>query len=171
MTQNIPVTESITQLGTKVMTQSSIKSRTKSNEVLPSNVPHNEAILIPNHYSTRATSSHEYSSVKTTQFEENMLSVHQKIDSKTTNESTTALSINQNASRINKNNQKNNITLKPPPPSFRSELQNLRIENNQKIETDRESQIAWSEEDSVHTDWSESNVWSDEDDEYIVKGT
>ena len=164
------VTESIAQLGTKVMTQTPIKSRTKSNEVLPSNVPHNEAILIPNHYSIRATSSHEYSSVKNTQYEENKLSIHQKIESKTMEESTTSLSINQNASRINKSNQKNNITLKPPPPSFRTELQNFRIENNQKIETDRESQIAWSEEDSVHTDWSESNVWSDEDDEYIVKG-
>ena len=152
MTRKIPVTESIAQLGTKVMPQSCFKSRTKSSEVLPSNVPHNEAILIPNHYSTRATSSNEYSSVKSTKFEENTLRVH------------------HNASRINKNNQKNNITLKPPPPSFRSELQNFRIENNQKIETDRESQIAWSEEDSVHTDWSESNVWSDEDDEYIVKG-
>ena len=153
------------------MTQSSIKSRTKSNEVPLSNVPHNEAILIPNHYSTRATSSHEYSSVKNKNFEGKISSVHQNIVCKTTEECTTSLSINQNASSIDKNNQKNNITLKPPPPSFRPELQNFRIENNKKIETDRESQIAWSEEDSVHTDWSESNVWSDEDDEYIVKGT
>ena len=33
------------------------------------------------------------------------------------------------------------------------------------VETDRESQIAWSDEESVHTDWAESIIWSDEDDD------
>ncbi len=44
------------------------------------------------------------------------------------------------------------------------------IQIRQKIDTDRESQIAWSDEESVHTEWSESNVWTDEVDDGIDKG-
>ena len=46
------------------MAQSFISSKTKSNEDLPPNIPHNETILIPNHYSMRATSSNEYTAVE-----------------------------------------------------------------------------------------------------------
>ena len=62
----------------------------------------------------------------------------------------------------------NNITIKddkdvmkPPLPLV---LPDLTLKGRKKIDPDRESQIAWSDEESVHTDWSESNVWSDEDD-------
>ena len=50
-------------------------------------------------------------------------------------------------------------------PQNLSDLCEMNPKYPQKIDLDRESQIAWSDEESVHTEWSESNVWSDEDEE------
>ena len=153
--------------GPEIIAQNCITSKAKSSETLPSHIPHNEAILIPNHYTARASSSHEFSKDEINEFEGQILSKDQ--DKFVTKKGSSSLVI-QNSSCISKRLRRNEICLKPPPPPSRSELPNFTKEINQKIEMDRESQIAWSEEDSVHTDWSESNVWSDEDDDGIMKG-
>ena len=142
---------------------------TKYNEELPPNIPHNEAILIPNHYSMRATSSNEYTTVECDDVKKKLLSREKNI-SVSMEEYTSHVSITQYDSGMKRNLGKDRIILKPPPPPFRSELSVLNNDIHHKIDTDRESQIAWSEEDSVHTDWSESNIWSDEEDDCIFKG-
>ena len=117
----------------------------------------------------RATSSNEYTTVECDDVKKKLLSREKSI-SVSMEEYTSHVSIIQYDSGMKRNLGKDRIILKPPPPTFRSELSVLNNDINHKIDTDRESQIAWSEEDSVHTDWSESNIWSDEEDDCIFKG-
>ena len=152
------------------LTQNCYTNASKSKELLPLNIPHNEAILIPNHYSTRATAPNEYTTDESNKVVGKV--GNEKNDTSfTTGEDYTAapFSINQYNSRVKKDLRKHEIVFKPLPPLFRPELSDLKHDINNKIDTDRESQIAWSEEDSVHTDWSESNVWSDEDEDAVDK--
>ena len=131
---------------------------------MPPNIPHNEAILIPNHYTVRATTSTEYKSstdkkkIKVASAEEKVISSPVKYN--------TPYSIDLYTGNRNGLTEDRSI-MKPP---IQVELLDRNLKIRQKIEPDRESQIAWSDEESVHTDWSESNVWSDEDDVGIDKG-
>ena len=129
---------------------------------MPPNIPHNEAILIPNHYTLRATTSTEYKSgtdkKKGGNAEEKVISSPVKYN--------TPYSIDLYTGNRNGLIEDRSI-MKPP---IQVELLDRNLKIRQKIEPDRESQIAWSDEESVHTDWSESNVWSDEDDVGIDKG-
>ena len=117
----------------------------------------------------RATSSNEYTAVEGDDIKKKLISREKSI-SVTTEKYTSHVSITQYDSSMKNDLEKDRIILKPPPPPFRSEFSVLNNDIHHKIDTDRESQIAWSEEDSVHTDWSESNIWSDEEDDCIFKG-
>ena len=129
---------------------------------MPPNIPHNEAILIPNHYNIRATTSTEYKSGTDQKIvemdEENIISSPVKYN--------TPYSIDLYTGNRNGMIEDRNI-MKPP---LLVELPDRNLKIRPKIDPDRESQIAWSDEESVHTDWSESNVWSDEDEDGTDKG-
>ena len=138
--------------------------------MLPLNIPHNEAILIPNHYSKRAASLNGYLTEKSNNVEEQTCGGEEDTSFTTGEDYATPCTITQYNTSVKKDIRKHDLTLKHPPPLFRPKLSDLNHEINHKIDTDRESQIAWSEEDSVHTDWSESNVWSDEDEDGLDGG-
>ena len=124
--------------------------------VLPQDIPQNEAILIPNHYTVRATSSNTDQTMTAMQGEtekdENHLNTFMrplppfKSDPFSESKITT---------------RKDKLPMNPPglPNTY-----DFLSKNRQNIDPDRESQIAWSDEESVHTEWSDGNVWSDDDD-------
>ena len=130
--------------------------------MLPPNIPHNEAILIPNHYKVRATASTEYRSDE----HRNSASMPEAKASDTVTEYTPPFPIHLYPSN-KKDFRQDSLIKKPPLPLDKYELKPT---VRQRIDPDRESQIAWSDEESVHTDWSESNVWSDEDDFAFDRG-
>ena len=148
----------------KTIREASRKDENNCDELLPPNIPHNEAILIPNHYNVRATTSTEckFGSdkkiAKITHTEEQLINSPPKYK--------TPYSIDLYTG--NRNGMLEDRTMMKPPLQVELPDRNLKI--RQKIDPDRESQIAWSDEESVHTDWSESNVWSDEDDVGPDKG-
>ena len=124
--------------------------------VLPQDIPHNEAILIPNHYTVRATSSNTHHTFKTmereTEKDENHLNTFMRplppFKSDLFSESKMAP-------------RKDKLPMNPPGLPNTCDFIS---KNRPNIDPDRESQIAWSDEESVHTEWSDGNVWSDEDD-------
>ena len=124
--------------------------------VLPQDIPHNEAILIPNHYTVRATSSNTHHTFKTmereTEKDENHLNTFMRplppFKSDLFSESKMAP-------------RKDKLPMNPPGLPNTSDFFS---KNRPNIDPDRESQIAWSDEESVHTEWSDGNVWSDDDD-------
>ena len=130
--------------------------------MLPPDIPHNEAILIPNHYKMRATTSAEYipdgDGKRVSGIEENSVGTRMKY-------------IPPFPNHLHPGNpkhfQQDSLISKP---SAALDMYEVKPSACKKIDPDRESQIAWSDEDSVHTEWSESNVWSDEEDFAFDRG-
>ena len=124
--------------------------------VLPQDIPHNEAILIPNHYTVRATSSNTHQTMKTMQREteknENHLNTFMRPLPPFKSDPFSESKITARKDKLPMN-----------PPGLLNTYDFL-SKNRQNIDPDRESQIAWSDEESVHTEWSDGNVWSDDED-------
>ena len=120
----------------------------------PANIPQNEAILIPRHYKVRATASTEYSP--------DHLAVAEV-------ESVTGDFNGFEPPLLPPEHNKGKTEFKKPYLGIGNKLVYPKLDGKKKpkkeVETDRESQIAWSDEESVHTDWAESIIWSDEDDD------
>ena len=116
-----------------------------------SGVPQNEALLIPHYYRLRTTQA---ALVPGTKYHhpnaQNTLKPFKGMGNQPT--------VDGRSSVLLTSTKKRDSTSMVEPA----------IERKTTIEFDKESQIAWSDEESVHTEWSDAaNAWSDEDDEGV----